>query len=253
MSDPLFANARFDMGRTVSQTFGVIGRNPVSIFGICLALELVSVALSYLLRAGFAGYGRQLQIGLNGAAGGLLALAVHAVLLGSITFIAVNDLSGNKAPFGAAVAVGFRTLLPVLGINIVVSIGTALAFILLAVPGIIVFLRWLVAVPARVVEGPGALARSAELTKGSRWALFGLVVGYAILAGLLTYGAALFYGGFVLSMLARGRGEPTALVLNVVVTTILSAISASGLATIYIELRRTKEGASVDQLAAIFG
>jgi hypothetical protein len=253
MSDPVFADARFDMGRTISRTFGVISRNPVSVFVVCLVLQLISLGLSSVLRLSLVGYDRGLQLGLNGAASALLVLVIHAMLLGSITFIAVNDFGGNKVPFGAAVAVGFRTLLPVLGINLVASVCAGLAAILLVVPGIIVLLRWLVAVPVRVVEGPGALARSAELTKGYRWSLFGLVVGYVILAGLLTYGVALLYGGFLKSAVARTNGDPTALVLNVAVSTLLSAISASGVAAIYIELRRAKEGASVDQLAAVFG
>ena len=256
MSDRTLGGARFDMGRTVSQTFGVIGRNFASILILSLLLQVIGIGLSYVIRFGVVGYTPQMQVGITSVASAIINVVLRSVLLGSVTFIAVNDLSDSRVPFSAALAVGFRTLLPLIGLSLILGLGVGLASILIVVPGIMLFLRWLVAVPVRVIEGSGignALSRSAQLTKGYRWALFGLALGYGVLAGLVVYGVALVDGGFLLSAAARAHGDPTAILLEVVSSAVLSAISTSGIAAIYAELRRVKEGASMEQLAAVFG
>ena len=246
---------RFEIGRVISQTFGVIGRHSVSIFVVCFAMTLTSVLLSALAHYASMGLEPQLQTGVTSLAGSVVSLATHAVLLGCVTAIAVNDLNDRRAPFSWAFSVGLRLILPVLGINLIIGFGIFFATILFIVPGLMLMTWWIVAVPVRVVEGPGvikALTRSRELSKGRRWAIFALVMCYAVLAGLFTAGFIAADGGYTEYALRLSTYDPLTMVIQVVSSTILAAISTSGVAAIYTELRRTKEGAMPSQLASVF-
>ena len=246
---------RFEIGRVISQTFGVIGRNAVSLFIVCFALTLTSVLLSALAHYASLGLESQMQAGVTSFAGGIVSLATNAVLLGCVTAIAVNDLNDRRAPFSWALSVGLRLILPVLAINLIIGIGIVFALILFIVPGLMLMTWWIVAVPARVVEGPGvirALTRSRELSKGRRWPIFGLVLCYAVLAGLFTLGFIAADGGYFEYAQRLGAYDPLTMVIQVISSTILAAISTSGVAAIYTELRRTKEGAMPSQLASVF-
>jgi len=94
-------------------------------------------------------------------------------------------------------------LLPALGIAILVGLGVMVGLTLLIVPGIILFLRWCVAVPVLVQERQGVLAsmgRSAALTQGNRWALFGLfliVVIILIVAQFIVGLVVALFGGML--------------------------------------------------------
>lgn len=71
-----------------------------------------------------------------------------------------------------------------------------LGFMLLLIPGLILMCLWSLVVPACVLErlGPlSSLSRSARLTKGYRWPVFGLIL-LTVIAGLILYAAARFYG-----------------------------------------------------------
>ena len=114
----------------------------------------------------------------------------------------VTANEGRQATFGESLSTALRVFLPLIGLSILFGLGIMFGLILLIVPGIMLMVAWAVAVPALVVERCGvidALRRSAELTKGSRWKIFGLfliilviywivsvVVGYV---GLARYGA----------------------------------------------------------------
>ena len=254
MSD-MALKPRLDLGQVISRTFGVIGRNLVPIVLICLLGTLASMALSYLAGIAMEGMdptGRQY---ISQVLSTVLNLTAHAILLGSVTSIVVNDLNGRRSGAGTALGVGLRLFLPVIGLNLVVSIGAGVAAILLVVPGIMLLLRWLVAIPARVVEGPGtgrALSRSTELTAGYRWKLFALLLIYAVLVAVITIVSITVSGGFLRMAQLQAAFDPVALTMQVLSAVILTAISTAGVATAYTELRRIKEGAMPDQLASVF-
>jgi uncharacterized membrane protein len=121
-----------------------------------------------------------------------------------------------------------------------------LGFMLLIVPGIILLLRWSVAVPVLVQERRGvfgSMKRSRELTKGSRWALFGFWI-ILIIAVIVIQ--------LVLSQVVMVFGVTTALILDALVTSVVSVVTSVAPAVSYVELRQVKEGTSVDELAEIF-
>jgi uncharacterized membrane protein len=147
---------------------------------------------------------------------------------------------------GDSLKMAISLLLPVIGIAVLVSLGAGLGFMLLIVPGIILWLRWSVAVPVLVQERRGvfgSMKRSRELTKGSRWALFGFWI-ILIIAVIVIQ--------LVLSQVVMVFGVTTALILDALVTSVVSVVTSVAPAVSYVELRQVKEGTSVDELAEIF-
>jgi uncharacterized membrane protein len=147
---------------------------------------------------------------------------------------------------GDSLKMAISLLLPVIGIAVLVSLGAGLGFMLLIVPGIILWLRWSVAVPVLVQERRGvfgSMKRSRELTKGSRWALFGFWIVLII---------AVIVIQLVLSQVVMVFGVTTALILDALVTSVVSVVTSVAPAVSYVELRQVKEGTSVDELAEIF-
>ena len=72
----------------------------------------------------------------------------------------------------------------VVGLSLVMGIGIGLGCILLIVPGILLAVRWALAIPAAVLEDKGvgdSLSRSSELSEGNRWRIFVIMVLFFVL------------------------------------------------------------------------
>jgi len=173
-----------NMGRVVSKTSGAIGRNGSTLFVLALVLGVAPQLAASFLQA-------RANPATSGLPGGgftgpffitILISSVLSILLQAAVIRGVlDDLNGRRPQIADCLSAGLKVILPLLAIGIVSGTAIGLGFILLIVPGVILAMRWLVALPVRVAEGPGvfaALARSTQLTKGNRWALFGLVFGY---------------------------------------------------------------------------
>lgn len=255
-------SAAFSIGRVISRTFGAVGSNFITFFVIALVARLpIAAAAIYTGPVSQIGMTPQ-QVLANALAPRVLMVTVPAgiltgvlslVLQASVVRGTLTSLNGQRASFIACLATGFGLMLPVLGVGILVSLGALLGFLLLIVPGIMLFLRWAVAIPVRVAEGPGilnAMGRSAELTKGHRWAIFGTFV----VIVLISIGIGMVVG--IVGGIAMVSARQQAVIINVAVTSLGAAIgavlSAAAIASIYYELRTIKEGAGPEQLAAVF-
>ena len=74
-----------------------------------------------------------------------------------------------------------------IGVSLLTGLGVGLGLFLLVVPGLILFTRWSLAVPAVMLEGKSpldAMRRSAQLVKGHGWPVFGIFVTVTVAAGL---------------------------------------------------------------------
>jgi hypothetical protein len=112
-------------------------------------------------------------------------------------------------------------VLPLLGLSLLVGVGLGLGFLLLVVPGVILWTRWSVAVPALVLEGrgvTGSMRRSWELVGGRGWAVWRLFLRVAFLTGLTQI-------ALVLATTPLSGGHPTRLVA------FLTGFAASALTT----------------------
>lgn len=173
------------------------------------------------------------------------------VIASAIIYGVVQELSGHHAGLGASVTKGLSRFFPVLAVTILMVLGLIVGFLLIIVPGFVLMCMWFVAVPASVVEKPGiggAFSRSAELTKGHRWEIFGILLVLVVIN--FTIGQ-LLESTFVTG--AKGLGDLKIYLGSVVgVSIAFSALQASIQGVAYFLLRREKEGTGADELARVF-
>jgi uncharacterized membrane protein len=195
----------------------------------------------------------------GGAAQTFVALIVGWILqfIGQavILYGAFQAMRGRPVVVGDALRRGLSRFLSLLAISILVGLGVGIGFMLLIVPGIILALRWAVAVPACVVENLGpidSLRRSAQLTQGHRWKIFGMGVLILVLfiIAIVIIGALVGMGVVVVPQ-GVGRGLLAAIV-GVIVTGIVTAYFNVVAAMIYHDLRTVKEGVNTEEIAAVF-
>ncbi|MEO8114141.1 MAG: hypothetical protein ABI655_07175 [Phenylobacterium sp.] len=243
---------RLDIGRVIRDTFGVLRRNLVVFLGLAVLLGGVPSLVFQLASAPLAGQtaftpGRLAVMGL----GWLVAVAGGSIMQGAIIYGAVTDLNGRRAGFLDCLRTGARYFLPLLAIGLLSGLGITVGFLLLFVPGAIVAMLWCVAGPSAVVENTGifaAFTRSAALTKGDRWRIFGLflLLGLAILVVELAVYALV---GGITAPVTLSPGRIAATTLIAIVTQL---VTVTTIAALYFELRRARDGLGAEALAALF-
>lgn len=127
-----------------------------------------------------------------------------------------------------------------------------LAFIALVVPGLVLYTMWWVAVPVAVLERPGAVAslrRSAELTKGFRWRIFALFLGFLL---AVVGGGVLIFGIGLSADLGAVAVDSISIVAGWILSAAFMATQAVLVAVSYYQLRVVKEGVGIDEIAAVF-
>jgi hypothetical protein len=178
---------------------------------------------------------------------GLIQIFCAPVATAAITYGVYEQMRGASPSLGACLKVGLSTLFPLVGLAIVQSFGIGCATLACLIPGIILAVRWSVAVPAKVEERVSvgdALSRSTYLTEGYRWQVFGvLAIMGAIAVGLFIVLAVIF-GGKTQS----GPFQFTSSLISVVTT----GLSATASAVMYYRLRSVKESIDVAQISSVF-
>jgi hypothetical protein len=151
------------------------------------------------------------------------ALHVHAV-------VAIGE--ARRPRLGAVGVRGLQVLPVVAAADIVSSIGIAIGYVALIVPGIILGLRWAVAAQAAALENANwleALRSSRRLTATHYSHVFGLLLLTGILAAALRLGVrALPLGS------SSGAGS---VAIGIAVDTIIASFVALTLALLYFDLR----------------
>jgi hypothetical protein len=251
---------QFEISSVISRAFEAIGANFLLFAGLALVLAgIPAFALEWWQNS---------QLRANGLdspdtsmifssaywgpiiAAWLVSMITNAVLQASLTRATVMHLSGERPGFVQCLTIGLSMILPMIAIGILLSLGVGFGFLLLIVPGVILWLMWSVVVPAYVQERLGVFAsfgRSVELTKGARGKIFLLFVILVIGLWLLSIPAGL--------LIAFAQGGGSILLLSLV-TSIVSALGGMVMVTvqasIYVELREAKEGIAPGDLEAIF-
>lgn len=256
------AGGRFEIGRVISHTFGAIGRNLPSF----LLLTIVFYTLpQFLIQWGTRAIGLANPLAMFGiGAGALIAGVVFTyVLQAGLVSGTVAYLQGKPASLSKGLSIGFSLFLPLFGLSLMMGLLEALGFVALIVPGVMLMIRWCVAVPTLVAERnrgiSGAMGRSADLTKGHRWSIFGLMLIFGILiwivdAVAMALALGIHSGGnlFVPSAAAAISKSPVVIGTQVLFGSLVTLIGAVGAGALYYELRSAKEGVGVSELAAVF-
>jgi hypothetical protein len=234
----------FDIGHAFNQTFSIFSRNLLPFGLVCAVASLPSV-LTFSRGADPAF--------LANSGGGWIALGAISTLVlnvlsqAAVLYAAFDDMRGLPIDMAESIRVGLRRFFPVLIVSICVPLLAGIAALALVFPGLMVGTMLFVSVPACVVERLGpfkSMGRSAQLTKGHRWKIFGAWI------------AVLVIGGIAQSMLAAVAkqigGLPFNLFVSLLCSALLIAFNAILAVVIYHDLRVAKEGVSTDQIAAVF-
>lgn len=241
----------FKLANVANRAFGSAIRN----FWVFAALTALLVALPQVLIALLIGDVQ--DIANSGLTPSLIAVGILIpvigtfVLQGAIVRGAIVDFNSGRANLGDCFATGLRHFFPIIVISILVSLGVALGTLLLVIPGIMIAVAWIVAVPSRVVENAGifdSIRRSADLTRGNRWSIFWLFVIYIIIVTLIT-GVTAFLGTLGA---AAGGANIMAIAITAITTILTSILGSTGVAALYFELRQSKEGIGAEELVSVF-
>ncbi len=236
--------SEFRVDRVLVRGFSILARNVVP-FGL-LALAFTAPPHLYALAVD------QPSEPAATASTGSVAIFVADILLrylltAALVYGTIRELRGSHASLVECLSRGLGLVFPVVGVAILVGVATGLATLLLIIPGLIVATMLWVAVPVAVVERPGvinSLTRSAELTKGYRWPVFGVLATVVALNVVL----AILAGSLV-----AGEDDTTAfLLVSWIVSAIFGAVIAVVSAVSYHDLRVAKEGLGATQITAAF-
>mgnify|MGYP007011030870 CR=1 FL=1 len=254
MVDLVRRSEPLDIGVVLQTTFAVIGRN----FGTFLILSAILAGLPTLLAAlsmlQFLGSDlTRASFNMDGAVrggwAGLVELVTGVILQGAIIHITAADLNGQPASWTRGLSTGLRNILPLIAIAILYALGITFGLIFLIVPGILFGLANCVAVPVKVVEGAGvfrAFSRSAYLTRGNRWRILALGILMLFISMVLQT-----IGGALTLMVPGGMAVKSAM-LSPITNMFSGMIGAALISSLYVELRKGRDGVGVAELASVF-
>lgn len=240
----------FRVGAVFNRAFDLLFRDFVKFY------LLAALAWSPMLLLGIFGALSVNSIDNGGQVAGVIAGGAGAIVLSVALFIlsqavvlygAIERMRGHSFAIGASLRIGLARFFPIFGMFILLGLGLMVGFLLLIVPGIMLAMAWYVALPACVVEkqGPAAsLSRSAELTKGNRWRIFGI-------AAILYVVNMVVQGVVQFSLLALG-GQAVSAIGVFLWSVLASAFGSIVIAVVYHDLRVAREGIDVDRIAAVF-
>ena len=272
---PVFSvTQKLRTGEILSESFAVYFKNIIPF----VLLTAVAFSPVYFLLAAFSRQYAETHPVAALEASGLVGLATFLFCLpiatAGITYGVFQQMSGRDTSLGTCLSVGLSSLLRVLGVAILqillvmgaviltaipigfligmmVSGGTRSSaacsimllplFLLCYVPALMLWLKYFVAIPAAVEERPGtmeSLRRSAFLTDGQRWPIFG---------ALLVLGA-LYFGLLLTARLVPVAGPVIETLGGLLMLGLLATVSA----VIYYRLRSFHESIDVDQIASVF-
>lgn len=217
-------------------------------------------------------------------------LVAYPLIQSVILHAAIQDMRGRPSSLITSMQVALSRFLPVLGTLLCIIVLIGLGFLLVLVPAtigfpryyaahpiaamtalaglsvvfvivpfLILIVRYYVAIAACLVERTGpfkSLKRSASLTSGNRWRLFGLI----LLVGILLSAAGAAIGGvlggtlgYVLGITGKIAWLGTGIsVIRFVLSGFSVGYGAVLGAVVYHDLRVAKEGVDTDRIAAIF-
>jgi hypothetical protein len=242
------APSSFRVGAVFNRTFELLSRDFVKFFLLTVIAWLPFLLFLLISLGGDGG-----APGNEAARAGLGAVSVllwgaFSVLGQAVIFYgAFQQMLGRSFAVGESLKRGLARFFPIIGLLICLTLGVGLGFVLLIIPGVILWVMWSVAAPVCVVEGAGpfaSLSRSAELTKGNRWRIFGVlfVIGMVnqIVQGIVQLG------------LAAAAGALVGAIGTFLWMALAQTFSSIAVAVIYHDLRVAQEGIDVERIAAVF-
>jgi uncharacterized membrane protein len=189
----------------------------------------------------------------------LSLVVLSLIATGATVFIVSESYLGRPLTARDALTRATPYMGRILIASLLMGLVIMLGLFLMVIPGIILGVGLAVAIPAVVLEAgrsaSGALSRSWELTRGSRWRIFGL--GFTLF--VLLYVPVVAISGLVAVLLPRGSAVVfgpastatiVALALGGVVQLFIYPLFYCVLTVTYYDLRVRKEGFDLELLAS---
>lgn len=263
MSDIVQASAapdglRFTIGRALSLSFGVLGRNFGSMAFIAITITAIQAVIDYVLTGDATGG--------ESSASSFLGIVSYSLITAPVTYATFQDLRGTKASMAdlfsrgfsrvgrvvaASFAFGVVLAVPIVVVAMIGGVAGVPGFVLIAAGSIFalfVFIRWFILVPVQVMEEGGfsrGFTRAAELGRGRRRTLLALMLVYLVMVA-----------GIMFAMVAIAHLAPDSPIVAgamfVPVAAFSSVMGAILPATVYYLLRAEKEGVGIDEIAKVF-
>lgn len=237
-------------GAFVSKSLGIYLRNLLPFAALSALVLAPWIVLRILLRQDVPTPGGE-------AISSILQTVLSMVLTGALTYGVVQQMHGKSAGIGALVTAGMQSLGRVFVTSLVAGLIIGIGTLMLVVPGIIATVLLYVAIPVAVMEHKSvgdAMRRSSDLTRGSRWAIFGA----ALLMGLVSIGVVLLCT-FVFATTSTAsvagieyEAESLPLWMEIAIPLLLQPMNATLSSVCYVMLRQGKENVDVQQIAAVF-
>jgi uncharacterized membrane protein len=232
-----FADGEFRVGGVLNRTWSVLSKNFPAFFAVTAVASLPD-----LVRAN-PGQNRALLV-----AGALVSIVMLSLSQAMMVYGAFQQMSGKPVSLRESLRAGWRRFPAVIGLAICASVLMALGAALLIIPGVVVATMLFVATPVCVVERLGpfdSMERSAQLTKGQRWKIFGLLVLLGVAAAIV---------GALIDTMAEvaGVNEMLASIAHAAWDATWGAAYAVLVIAAYHDLRVAKEGVDTAQIAAVF-
>ncbi len=242
---------QFRIGRALGLSFKAFGRNfiPIVVLAAVLYTPIVLYALSGISAAESEAMGPEAMVNRVMLYPIYALIAAQTLIAPMLTYRVIQDLGGQKTSLGQTFVYGLRGIVPAL---IIAAASTVAGFIPMGgILSSIIMCIWFVAAPAAVAEklNPiAALSRSAHLTSGRRWGIWGMM----FLVGLVQVG---LLAAFLLPAMASAES------LSSLKTPIIGSVAVLGLfymftnvveAVSYVLLREDKDGVTHEELARVF-
>lgn len=246
---------KIDIGIVIGRGFQALARSFLPYLALALILVgLPTFLLQYLLVSGLEtadplGFAVSPAYWLT-----FLVLMITGNLLQAIVIrSSILHLSGRDPDYPGSALVALRLLLAMVGLTILSSILIGIGFLLLIVPGVIVYIMLIVAVPVLVSEEKGvieSMERSRDLTKGNRGRIFLMILLFFVAYMLLSLAAGAIVAVPFATLEAADMTMMAA--IDAVIGALSAMLTSAMVAALYVELRTEKEGATTDSLATIF-
>jgi hypothetical protein len=166
-----------------------------------------------------------------------LFLPVTILISVAATAEILRDLHGMPSDIATSLRYGVSRALPILALSILWIFGFVLGFVLLIVPGLIFLAVYAFAFTVAIAERLGPIEsfrRSAQLSKGRRWRVFGMFALIGVVAGVIQTlpEFVLEFDSFVFTLLSAAIGALvgafSAAMLTVAYKALVAEHSAAG-------------------------
>jgi len=216
-------NRKLSVGDVFNEVFSIYGAQAGVLLPIAFWIYL-AVAVVTGVAAG--------SVGLLLVA--LVVTLIAGVLYQGVVVSLVRDVQDGKrdSSMGDLINEATPFIGALLGAGILAGLATAVGFLLLIVPGLILLTIWAVIAPVIVIERAGVMdsfGRSRELVRGNGWPVFGAVIAAVLITVVV---------GAILSSIALAitDGVILQIVFNALASTVTAPITALVAAVLYYRL-----------------